>query len=81
MDGQLWYDLYRRRWPLGIKLEAQLDHTKKTLKVRPLLINLSTHKFTHIHTHTHTHTHAHSHTYTHTHSHTYTTTLILTPCT
>jgi len=35
MDGQLWYDLYRRQWPVGIKLqlEAQLDHRKKTLKV------------------------------------------------
>lgn len=34
MDGQLWYDLYRKQWPIGIKLEAQVDHTKKTLKAR-----------------------------------------------
>ena len=33
MDGQLWRDLYRRRWPHGHKLEAKLDHAKKTLKV------------------------------------------------
>ena len=35
MDGQLWYTLYKRHWPIGIKLEAKLDHTKKTLAVRP----------------------------------------------
>lgn len=33
MDGQLWFDLYRRHWHIGFKLEAKLDHTKKTLKV------------------------------------------------
>ena len=41
MDGKLWYDLYRGHWPLGIKLEAQLDHTRKTLKVG----NIATTKF------------------------------------
>ena len=38
MDGQLWYDLYRKQWPIGIGLEAQLDHTKKTLVVRDMLL-------------------------------------------
>ena len=28
MDGQLWYELYKRRWPIGISLEAHnIDHT------------------------------------------------------
>ena len=33
MDGKLWYDLYTQKWPIGIGLEAQLDHTKTTLEV------------------------------------------------
>ena len=33
MDGQLWYDLYRQKWPIGFGLEAQLDHTKSSLAV------------------------------------------------
>lgn len=40
MDGQLWYQLYRRHWPIGIKLEAQLDHTKKSLKVTHTIIEV-----------------------------------------
>ena len=37
MDGQLWYDMYRKRWPIGIGLEAQLDHSQNRLAVRPTL--------------------------------------------
>ena len=33
MDGQLWYEMYKQKWPIGIGLEAQLDHTKTTLAV------------------------------------------------
>lgn len=33
MDGQLWYDLYRRKWPVGINLEATINPNKPALKV------------------------------------------------
>ena len=33
MDGQLWYDLYQRKWPVGINLEATINPHKPALRV------------------------------------------------
>ncbi len=38
MDGQLWYKLYKKKWPVGINLEASINFDKPSLKVCTFLI-------------------------------------------
>ena len=33
MDGQVWYEMYRSKWPVGIELEGRIDFDSECLKV------------------------------------------------
>ena len=33
LDGQVWYEMYRSKWPVGMELEGRIDFDSESLKV------------------------------------------------
>ncbi len=38
MDGELWHEMYRSKWPVGIQLEGKIDLEQLSLEVSYIMI-------------------------------------------
>ncbi len=38
MDGELWHEMYRSKWPIGIQLEGKIDWEELSLEVSYIML-------------------------------------------